>query len=176
MVVILEGMKRSGKTTYANILKDYSSLPVYYLNDRTLLENVDNTSIKDTVYGSCHTMVQMAKIIEKTTKGNCLIIFDRLHLSELVYGLRHRNYDADGMWEIDKQVRALCPYCLLFSSDTANERTEINSYKEDFETYSNKSCLNWIHISLDGTNGKVTHKQLNLVLQDYDLKYSFVGG
>lgn len=173
MVVILEGMKRSGKTTYATKLKELSSLPVYYLNDRTLLENVDSNSVKDVVYGSCHTMVQMAKIIEKTTKSQCLIIFDRLHLSELVYGKHSRGYNAEGMWEIDKSLRPLFPYCLLFTSNSANERTEINSYKDEFLTYSEMSCLNWKHISLDETNGKVTHKQINMVLQDYDIKYSF---
>lgn len=173
MVVILEGMKRSGKTTYATKLKELSSLPVYYLNDRTLLESVETDSVKDVVYGSCHTMVQMAKIIEKTTNGNCLIIFDRLHLSELVYGYHSRWYEADGMWKIDKELRSLFPYCLLFTSDTADERTGINSYKDDFILYSKQSCLNWKPISLDETNGKVTHKQINMVLQDYDIKYSF---
>lgn len=170
MVVILEGMKRSGKTTYANMLSEVSALPVYYLNDRTLLENIDKQSVKNTVYGSCHTMVEMAKIIERTTKGNCLIIFDRLHLSELVYGKHIRGYDAEGMWEIDKMLLSLSPYCLLFVSNSADERTDINSYKEDFMIYSNISCLNWKMVSLDKTKGKVTHEQINIVLKDYDMK------
>mgnify|MGYP004447571607 CR=1 FL=1 len=123
MIIILEGMKRSGKTTFANRLKELTSLPVYYLNDRTLLEGINEDEVKNIVYGSCHTMVEMAKIIEKTNKGECLIIFDRLHLSELIYGRNIRKYNNERMWIIDKELRALSPICLLFLSETSNERT-----------------------------------------------------
>lgn len=172
MVVILEGMKRSGKTTFANKLEKYSCLPVYSLNDRTLHEHANGKyDIKSAIYGSCHTMVEMAKIIENTTKHNCLIIFDRLHISELVYGKNIRGYESEGMWDIDKQLISLFPLCFFFYSKTSDERTTINSYYEDYAEYISKSKLKWKNICLDETKGEPTKELMNMVLSDSEMLY-----
>lgn len=172
MVVILEGMKRSGKTTFAKKLEKFSCLPVYSLNDRTLLENTNGKyDVKSAVYGSCHTMVEMAKIIEKSTKHNCLIIFDRLHISELVYGKNIRGYENGGMWDIDKQLIPLFPLCFFFYSKTSDERTNINSYYNDYIKYISQSKLKWKKVCMDETKGEPTKELMNMVLSDYEMKY-----
>lgn len=154
MIYVLEGTKYSGKTTFANALKDTCSVPVFHFYNRELLKF--NLKQDDANFASCLSYVKAALEIEKVLGERCVIVFDRLHLSEIVYGKNIRGYTNDKMWIVDKMLASAKAKGILFLSDTAEERSGKKEYKDEFISMAEKSSIKWKIINLDGVKGKVT--------------------
>lgn len=154
MIYVLEGTKCSGKTTFANALKEVCSVPVFHFYNRDLLKF--DLKQDDANFASCLSYVKAAIEIEKTMNGACIILFDRLHLSEMVYGRYARGYTNDRMWIVDNILAANGAKGILFVSDTAENRSGKKEYKEEFVKMAEQSSMKWKMMNLDGLNGKFT--------------------
>lgn len=100
MIIIVEGIDRVGKTTLCNMLSKEFGINIF-----------KNQSF----YGLCiskETEIELInQLINFVNCVNCDIIFDRLHLTEFVYGLCNRNYANTDIVKIDKKLSEM--NCLL---------------------------------------------------------------
>lgn len=99
-IVIVEGVDRSGKTTVANALSKALKIPVFR-NKEFGFEN--ECHIRGAVYET-QKMWLMLNMVETL---NADVIFDRLHLSEYVYGMIERGYINNNVWKIDDRLKSL---------------------------------------------------------------------
>lgn len=86
-LIIVEGVDRTGKTSLCRILEDHLSIKIY----ARPTDGFDFTRLVNG--GVAKETMQLLTHLRKTGQS---IIFDRLHLSEFVYGKFNRNYDE---WE-----------------------------------------------------------------------------
>lgn len=155
MLIVLEGTKKSGKTSFANLLRENMHYNVFYLYDRLDLSNKTPLEMKDLAYGYMRGAIALAKDILQRDP-NAIVLLDRFHLTEWIYGIEERGYNNTSMIEIDEMLLDLGAKGLLFMSDTADERTEIKSYKEQFQEVAENSKLNWTVVNLDKMGGEIT--------------------
>ena len=102
MIIIVEGIDRVGKTTLCNKLSEELRMPIYKHNneqfDYSIMDNDNETD-------------KMLQLIDLYSVLNGDIIFDRFHMSDLVYGVMLRNYNiqmACGNYKlIDDKLNAL---------------------------------------------------------------------
>ena len=153
MIVVVEGTKQSGKTSmikrFKEILPKELALSFY---DRDLFKYSLNYA--DAVFANCLSYLNAAIEIDKAFDGKPLIFFDRFHISELVYGDKVRGYKNDKMWIIDEKLRRVGAKGIMFLSDTAEKRTGVKVYKDEFYDYAKQSALDWMVINLDNVKGK----------------------
>lgn len=163
MILVVEGTKQSGKTTFINALEKLAKVPVFRLYDRDLL--MFDVNQKDAQFASCLSYVNAAIKIDTVLEGNCIVVHDRLHLSELIYGKKVRKYENENMWYVDKKLADYGAKGLLFISDTTQERLGYDAYKEGFERLSEKSSIEWFKINLDKTNGMIPASYMLKIVQ-----------
>lgn len=100
MIIIVEGIDRVGKTTLCNMISKEFGISVF-----------KNKSF----YGKCigkETEIELInQLINFVKCVNCDVIFDRLHLTEFVYGLWSRNYANTDIMKIDEKLSKM--KCLL---------------------------------------------------------------
>lgn len=167
MLLVLEGTKRSGKTSFANLLRENMHYNVFYLYDRLDLEGNSKVANIALAYGYMRGAIAMAKdIIQRDS--NAIILLDRFHLTEMIYGLEERGYNNSLMWDVDERLLDLGAKGILFISDTADERTEIKSYKEQFKAAADNSKLNWTVVNLDKVNGHITVPMAVTILESIE--------
>lgn len=118
-------------------------------------------------YGYMRSAIAMSKDILQRDP-NAIILLDRFHLTERIYGLEERGYDNADMNDIEERLLGLGAKGLLFMSDTADERTEIKSYKEQFQKAADNSKLNWTVINLDKVNGQITVPMAVTILESIE--------
>lgn len=154
MILVVEGTKQSGKSTFIEEMKKLVKVPVIKLYDRDLLMfDVDQKSAQ---FASCLSYVNAAIQVDQALNGRCIIVHDRLHLSELIYGKKVRNYENENMWLVDKKLADYGAKGLLFLSENTKERLGYETYKEGYEKLSEVSAIEWFVINLDSTNGKIS--------------------
>lgn len=83
MIIIVEGIDRIGKSTYANILHKHFNFNIHKHAGIVPLSTIDNLNATD----------KMLELIEIVNETKCDLIFDRFHLTDYVYGIVERNYD-----------------------------------------------------------------------------------
>lgn len=162
MIIVVEGTKQSGKTTFINELKKASVVPVFRFYDRDLLKFDLNQA--DANFASCMSYLNAAIEVDRNLEGECFVVFDRFHLTEIVYGEQVRGYKNDKMWIVDHKLRACNIFGLLFVSDTAEERTGLKVYKDEFVKAATTSCVRWEYVNLDKSNGKISMFSLISIL------------
>lgn len=167
MLIVLEGTKRSGKTSFANLLRENMHYNVFYLYDRLDLSHKSQWEMKALAYGYMRGAIAMAKDILQRDP-NAIVLLDRFHLTEWIYGIEERGYENDLMKDIEDRLMDLGAKGLLFMSDTADERTEIKSYKKQFEKAADNSKLNWTVVNLDKVNGKITVPMAVTILESIE--------
>lgn len=96
-VIIIEGIDRVGKTTLALKLK--KELNAKILKDAT----IDGRLTKEIVSEKINTTVNLLTLWPK----NDILIVDRFHLSELVYGYLDRRYNNLHMLNVDEMLSKL---------------------------------------------------------------------
>lgn len=92
MIVIVEGIDRVGKSTFCERLHEYSNWPVYK-HDSELFKysDMDDRNETDKMLQLLDVIDQLDDQFDPDAKRG--IIFDRFHLSNLVYGFQERNYE-----------------------------------------------------------------------------------
>lgn len=103
MIIIVEGIDRVGKTTLCDMLKEKYSLPVFKFQPLYPITSM----LRNCEVDNC--MLQMLETLE----GHGVdIVLDRFTMSELVYGLMDRNYNASAPYKLINE-RLLKMDCLL---------------------------------------------------------------
>lgn len=99
-IVIVEGVDRAGKTTVANALSRALNIPVF--RNKEFFNGVDGRW-RD----SCSEIEKINLMVNMVEALDADVIFDRLHLSEFVYGFVERGYINNNVWEIDYRLSSL---------------------------------------------------------------------
>ena len=83
MIIIVEGIDRVGKTTLCKKLSDVLGAPIIKHSSMFPIDRMDNANETD----------KITKMLDIYSITRPLVIFDRLHLTDFVYGICDRNYD-----------------------------------------------------------------------------------
>ena len=129
MIVILEGLERTGKSTVAEILEN--NFGFIRFKDHNHLRFMDLKSIANRLDSTLSMLVSL----DKAGKN---IVLDRFHISELIYGSNdrgYRDYDFDHIYYIDEVLSHLNTKLYLL------ERNVNNEYVEAFPRKVNESGL-----------------------------------
>ena len=129
MIVILEGLERTGKSTVAEILETKYNFVSF--KDHNHLRFMDLKSIANRLDSTLSMLVSL----DKAGKN---IVLDRFHISELIYGTNDRGYrdcDFDHIYYIDEVLSHLDTKLYLL------ERNVNNEYVEAFPRKVNESGL-----------------------------------
>ena len=129
MIVILEGLERTGKSTVAEILEN--NFGFIRFKDHNHLRFMDLKSIANRLDSTLSMLVSL----DKAGKN---IVLDRFHISELIYGTNdrgYRDYDFDHIYYIDEVLSHLNTKLYLL------ERNVNNEYVEAFPRKVNESGL-----------------------------------
>lgn len=156
-IIIVEGVDRTGKTTLCNMLKDRLNVDIY----KRPSDGFDFTRLR--CGGVGHETCQLLSHLRKTGQS---IIFDRLHLSEYVYGKLNRAYDEDDninwfnamecfMRGLDVTLLLVLPHDVDWSS--AQHGSDLRPYVEEFERIFEKSKIG---------------KKMTIKYTDYDAQIS----
>lgn len=166
MILVLEGTKRSGKTTWAEKVQ-WNFKNTYYFANRTLK---DHEHANIAVYGYMVGILEFAKQLD--TKES-IIILDRFHITEYLYG-KQRGYENSDMKFIDYELRKLNAIGILFYSNTWKERLEDPDNHFDKEVYRHEiaqSKMNWTLKTLDFNKGMVHNA--DVITDIYKLKRDY---
>ena len=129
MIVILEGLERTGKSTIAEILEN--NFGFIRFKDHNHLRFMDLKSIANRLDSTLSMLVSL-------NKAGKNIVLDRFHISELIYGSNDRGYrdhDFDHIYYIDEVLSQLNTKLYLL------ERNVNNEYVEAFPRKVNESGL-----------------------------------
>ena len=129
MIVILEGLERTGKSTIAEILEN--NFGFIRFKDHNHLRLMDLSSIANRLDSTLSMLVSL----DKAGKN---IVLDRFHISELIYGTNdrgYRDYDFEHIYYIDEVLSKLNTKLYLL------ERNVNNEYVEAFPRKVNESGL-----------------------------------
>lgn len=129
MIVILEGLERTGKSTIAEILEN--NFGFIRFKDHNHLRFMDLKSIANRLDATL-------SMITALDKANIDVVLDRFHISELIYGENDRgypDYNFDHIYYIDEVLSHLNTELYLL------ERNVNNEYVEAFPRKVNESGL-----------------------------------
>lgn len=119
MLLIIEGSNRVGKTTLIRAIKKRRPDAIV-LSCRTHNLFKKNSDIKKSNYAIAVAVYNMARSILEANP-DALVILDRFHLSEMVYGEFDRKYNCTKeMSEIDDKLSRLNSKLIYLNSDYAH--------------------------------------------------------
>lgn len=119
MIVILEGLERTGKSTVAEILEN--NFGFIRFKDHNHLRFMDLKSIANRLDSTLSMLVSL----DNAGKN---IVLDRFHISELIYGTNDRGYqdcDFDHIYYIDEVLSHLNTKLYLLERNVNNEYVEV---------------------------------------------------
>lgn len=131
MIVILEGLERTGKSTVAEILETKYNFVSF--KDHNHLMEMDCSFIANRLDATL-------SMITALDKANIDVVLDRFHLSELIYGTYYRGYNRTNFQHIKyiDEVLSHLNTKLILLERTVNEKYEEafphDGYAEDIET------------------------------------------
>ena len=125
-VIIIEGIDRVGKTTLANLIKRKFDAKVF--KDKMLVaeDMKDRTIITEKIV----TTVNMLKL----WPADKMLVIDRFHLSEVVYGILDREYVNNDMKKIDGILSEIKGIQLILVEPTDIEWSS-NQHGSDLENH-----------------------------------------
>ena len=156
MILIVEGANRAGKSTMIDYLKklaDNSGVEFVLYNER-INKNEHAGTTPEGMYAYAKTVI--SDLLKEDTNEK-LIVFDRFHISEFVYGEAFRGYTNRYMQKIDDLLRVMESKVLYMKSNfehvedrhKALEYEALQSrFNEAFAKYF--MCENVKIVSLDG--------------------------
>ena len=156
MILIVEGANRTGKSTMIGFLKslaENSDVPFVLYNDRIN----KNEHVGIAPKGMYNYAKEVISDLLVNDRNDGLIVFDRFHISELVYGEAFRGYTNDLMLKVGNFLDLLDAKILYMKSDfkhvedrhKALEYEALqNRFNEAFTKYF--MCENVKIVSLDG--------------------------
>lgn len=138
MIIIVEGIDRVGKTMLCNMLKESMNIETFKRKnfDKVNVNTLDNDNETD-------KMIQILNVFRNFCDEEKGIVFDRLHLSDYVYGMIERNYDENkavkNFMSIEKYIADMHNAFLILveptdvSKSTAEHGSNLKIHKELFE-------------------------------------------
>lgn len=156
MILIVEGANRAGKSTMIDYLKklaDNSSIEFIYYNGR-INKNEHAGTTPEGMFAYAKNVI--GDLLKQDTNEK-LIVFDRFHISEFVYGEAFRGYTNDLMFKVGDFLQLMDAKILYMKSDfkhvtdrhKALEYEALQSrFNEAFAKYF--MCENVKIVSLDG--------------------------
>lgn len=116
MILIVEGANRAGKSTMIDYLKklaDNSGVEFVLYNER-INKNEHAGTTPEGMYAYAKNVI--GDLLKQDTNEK-LIVFDRFHISEFVYGEAFRGYTNEYMLKIDDMLRVMDAKILYMKSD-----------------------------------------------------------
>ena len=133
MIVILEGLERTGKSTVA---KRFEKRGFINFKDRNHIRDMSSQSIANRLDSTLSFLIQ-------ADKNNLNVILDRFHISEFIYSVFNRGNEKEKfshIWFIDEVLSQLNTKMILFSREIDNDYLEV--YPEAVSTHQLKSLQN----------------------------------
>lgn len=133
MIIIVEGIDRVGKSTLCKMLSDELNIPLHKYNGIVNYKDMKNIEETDKILSAIN-------IIDETKSS---IIFDRLNLTDYVYGVLERNYGivaaSRGLFLIDKKLSSLDDVFLILVEPVNVEKSskehgkDLTAHKKMFD-------------------------------------------
>ena len=171
MILIVEGANRTGKSTMIDYLKklaDNSSIEFIYYNSR-INNNEHAGTTPEGMYAYAKSVI--SDLLKEDTNEK-LIVFDRFHISEFVYGEAFRGYTNRNMQKIDELLRGMESKILYMKSNF--EHVEDRHKALEYEALQNRfneafakhfMCENVKIVSFDG---KAEHERAELAKEVFE--------
>lgn len=144
MIVILEGLERTGKSTLA---KQFEERGFVNFKDHNHTRNMSPEFIRERLDATLSFLIQ-------ADKNNINVVIDRYHLSEYFYGRYVRGYEQghfEYIWFIDEILSHLNTHLILLERDINQEYIKaypgqvdekiLKGYKEKFNYIWDKSYI-----------------------------------
>jgi thymidylate kinase len=111
MIILFEGLDRTGKDTQIELLKTYYAKlnnPYHILHYSAVKDLKNGILLFSKIY--YHDMFDMLNYMN----GEYNLILNRAHLGEHVYGKIYRNYDGSYVFDLEKKYQNLINTIFLF--------------------------------------------------------------
>lgn len=96
MIIAVEGIDRTGKSTFCEALSDNTGFVNFYAPESDIVKNKDKN-----MYDEADKCLKLAILADLSSTD---VVFDRFHISDFVYGILNRNYDIDEATRLFKKV------------------------------------------------------------------------
>ena len=96
MIIAVEGIDRTGKSTFCKALSDNTGFVNFYVPESDIVSNKDKN-----MYDEADKCLKLATLADLSSTD---VVFDRFHISDFVYGVLNRNYDIDEAMKLFKKV------------------------------------------------------------------------
>ena len=96
MIIAVEGIDRTGKSTFCEALSDSSGFTNFYAPESDIVKNKDKN-----MYDEADKCLKLAVLANLSATD---VVFDRFHISDFVYGIVNRNYDVKEAMKLFKKV------------------------------------------------------------------------
>lgn len=96
MIIAVEGIDRTGKSTFCEALSDSSGFANFYVPESDIVKNEDKN-----MFDEADKCLKLAVLADSSATD---VVFDRFHISDFVYGIVNRNYDVDEAMKLFKKV------------------------------------------------------------------------
>ena len=96
MIIAVEGIDRTGKSTFCEALSDNTGFVNFYSPESDIMKNKDKN-----MYDEADKCLKLATLADLSSTD---VVFDRFHMSDFVYGILNRNYDIDEATKLFKKV------------------------------------------------------------------------
>lgn len=150
MILIIEGANKTGKTSLIKAIKEkYPSSSVIDFRTHEVSSKIGDIRFLNFLVGE--TVVNMLEALDSKDK---IIILDRFHLSEVVYGELNRGYYNHDMFALDKRLAKLDTKLLLVISEfehikIVEEKAKLFEIQNKFIEQSRMTILNKEVVILD---------------------------
>ena len=171
MILIVEGANRAGKSTMIDYLKklaDNSGVEFVLYNER-INKNEHAGATPEGMYAYAKNII--GDLLKQDTNEN-LIVFDRFHISEFVYGEAFRGYTNDLMFKVGDFLQLMDAKILYMKSDfkhvtDRHKALEYEALQSRFNEAFAKHfmCENVKIVSLDG---KAEHERVELAKEVFE--------
>ena len=171
MILIVEGANRTGKSTMIDYLKklaDNSSIEFIYYNGR-INKNEHAGTTPEGMYTYAKSVI--SDLLKEDTNEK-LIVFDRFHISEFVYGEAFRGYTNEYMLKVDGFLDLMDAKILYMKSDF--EHIEDRHKALEYEALQNRfneafakhfMCEN---VKIGSFDGKAEHERAELAKEVFE--------
>lgn len=96
MIIAVEGIDRTGKSTFCEALSNNTSFVNFYAPESDIVPNENKN-----MYDEADKCLKLAILANMSATD---VVFDRFHISDFVYGIVNRNYDIDEATKLFKKV------------------------------------------------------------------------
>lgn len=150
MIIAVEGIDRTGKSTFCEALSDNTGFVNFYAPESDIVKNKDKN-----MYDEADKCLKLATLADMSSID---VVFDRFHISDFVYGIVNRNYDVDEATKlfkkVDKKLAKLGVVVYYFKPKTVAyssvlEGRDLTKEYELFETFKEASSCVVVEIDYD---------------------------